>query len=192
MKGEIVSEAWNSPYVLKFHKSRRVGVIQHRNSTRLILRKHSEIDSSSPSPGHTTDCLPLGRKRSNLEFFRFNISAWPSQRGSNPPALHLRHWVVHWSEFSFVPITQWQINCKQSKTCFCLTSHQKTSGEKKFPCYWLFLCRGQLQKWFIISMYVFLSTQLPIPLDLYSTPPLSSFISLIVKAEGGYLHCWMH
>lgn len=132
MKGEIVSEDWNTPYVLKFHKSRRVGDIQHRNSTWLILRKHSEIDSSSPPLGHTTDCIPLGRKRSHLEFFRFNISALSSQKGSNPPALHLRHCVVHWSEFSFVPITLWQINCKQSKTCFCLTSHQKTSGEKKF------------------------------------------------------------
>lgn len=58
MKGEILSEDWNTPYVLKFHKCRRVGDIQHRNSTWLALQKHSEIDSSSPPPGLTADSSP--------------------------------------------------------------------------------------------------------------------------------------
>lgn len=101
------------------------------NSTWLILRKHSEIDSSSPLPGRTAECIPLGLERSHLEFFRFNISALPSQKGIESSALqafHLRRLVVCWHGFFFVPIALWEINCKQSKMCFCLIPVTKHRG----------------------------------------------------------------
>lgn len=78
---------------------------RHRNSTWLILAKHSETDSSSSPPGRTLECIPTGLWWSHLDFFRFSIKCSAGRqerlclRGS-----HLGHAGGHGHGFLFVLI----------------------------------------------------------------------------------------
>ena len=135
MQGEILGEDWNTPYVSEFHKSGRVGDVQHRNPAWLTLRKHSEIDRLSPLPGRTARCIPVGLARGHLELLRFNISPLLLQKGSKniaAQALRLRCRVVCSHEFFFVPVVLWEINCKQSETRFCSLHIRKHQEWRRF------------------------------------------------------------
>lgn len=159
VEGEVLSEDWHTPYVLKFHKARHVGDIQHRNATWLILRKESEIDRSSRLPGRSAEGVPLGLPRGHLEFLRFNVSAWLLQKGSKSPssrAFHLRQWVIQRLGWALIPVALWEIHCEPAKHALAHLPSRNARSEEVSLLPILCSCPGPLKE-FSDFKYKFLS-----------------------------------
>lgn len=150
----MLSEDWNTPYVLKFYKPRHGGDVQHRNSIWLILRKHSEIDSSSPPPGHTPEHSLSGLQRSHLELVRLSVSAsLPRQAararlGETPT--HLTHLIVHWPGCFLLPWLCEKLSADNPWHAFAYLPSENTSSEGANSMLALFYALGILWNYLIL------------------------------------------